>query len=98
MSTTFCAVPTPTLVYASPATREEFDRIQLPATQYDWQADETTTLIKADGQKWQRRGTVKVLNDHAPGLVTVIFQWFDRRVAAEEAALLKANADMELSA
>ncbi|MBB3806379.1 hypothetical protein FHR51_002531 [Xanthomonas arboricola] len=94
MSTTFCAAPIPTLVYASPATREEFDRLPLPATQHDWKADSTLALIKGDGQQWQRRCTSKVLGEHARDSVTVIFQWFDERVAVEESELLKANADL----
>ncbi|EWC53133.1 hypothetical protein XAR_0573 [Xanthomonas citri pv. glycines str. 8ra] len=91
-------MPAPTLVYASPATREEFDRISLPATQHEWKADSTLTLIKGDGQRWQRRCTSKVLGEHARDSVTVIFQWFDERVAVDEPQLLKANVDLEPSA
>lgn len=76
---TFCAVPLPHLVYAGPHTREEFDRLALPETVHEWKADTTFTLIKNDGQAWERRCHSKVLGDHSRDSVTVIFQWFDER-------------------
>lgn len=78
MSTSFCAVPLPHLVYASPASREEFDRLDLPASAPgNWKADTTLDLIKGDGQHWERRCTVKALE--SAGL-SVIFQWWEERV------------------
>jgi hypothetical protein len=77
MSTSFCDVPLPKLVYARPSSREEFDRLDLPAQVYDWKADSTFDLIKGDGQRWERRLTVKSLEANG---ITVIFQWSDKRV------------------
>ncbi|ODT97336.1 MAG: hypothetical protein ABS82_01155 [Rhodanobacter sp. SCN 67-45] len=82
MASTFCAVPAPGLVYAGPRTKEEFDLIRLPETVHDWQADQVETLLHADGAQYERRCHSKVLGDHAPDGVTVIFQWFDFRVVA----------------
>jgi hypothetical protein len=79
----FCAVPTPTIVYASPSTREEFDRLSLPMNVHAWTPCEMTTLIKADGHQWERQCHSKSLGSFAPDEVTVIFQWFDYRVATE---------------
>lgn len=77
----FCTVPIPRTVYAGPSTKEEFDRLPLPETVHDWQHSETTTLLKKDGQQWERRCHSKVLGDYSrPGQVVVIFQWFDERV------------------
>lgn len=89
---TFCGVPTPTgkLIYAGPATREEFDRIPLPAKQFDWNPCQTTTVLKADGREWERRVTAKSLDDASTG-ISIIFQWFEERPveqAAEQTALV----------
>lgn len=84
----FCGVPTPTgkLIYAGPHTRSEFDRIPLPAHEYEWVACTTQTIIQNDGRQWQRRVTAKSLDDAATG-ISVIFQWVDYRPTpcAEEA-------------
>lgn len=78
----FCAIPTPRLVYAGPQTREEFDRLELPEQVHEWKADPTTTLLKNDGQQWEHRCHSKTLGEFGtPGVVAVIFQWFEYRVA-----------------
>lgn len=82
MTTAFCAIPTPRLVYASPATKEEFDRLQIQETVHDWLPCRTTALVKNDEQQWERRCHSKTLGDFGDG-VTVIFQWFDERVSGE---------------
>lgn len=82
---TFCAVPIPRLIYAGPATREEFDRIPLEATVHEWKFDRTITILKSDGQPWERRATTKCLGEHDDKGVTVIFQWFDERPALSTA-------------
>ncbi len=83
----FCGVPTPTgkLIYAGPTTREEFDRIPLPATQSDWKLNSTATALKGDGRQWERRVTAKSLEDANTG-ITVIFQWIEDR-PVEQAAV-----------
>ena len=75
----FCAVPLPSTIYAGPATRAEFDRIPLPELVHEWQFDKVATLLKNDGQKWERRCHSKALGDHSQSSITVIFQWFDER-------------------
>lgn len=75
----FCAVPAAQYVYAGPATREEFDLIALPETVHDWKLCRTTTLIKNDGQQWERRCHAKQLGEPGSGRVNVIFQWFEER-------------------
>jgi hypothetical protein len=79
----FCAVPLPYLVYVGPRTREEFDRIALPETVHEWSLDPICTLIKHDGQEWERRCHSKALGDYSRGSVSVVFQWFDERPAGE---------------
>lgn len=89
----FCAVPLPTLVYAGPKTREEFDLIAIEPTVHVWQPCEWWEAREApdedDGRKWERRCTSKTLGEIGDSTgVTVIFQWFDYRVvgAADGAA------------
>ena len=72
----FCSVPLATTVFAGPRTKEEFDRISLPATVHDWQPCKTTTLCKNDGREWERRCHSKFVETAA---LHVIFQWFDER-------------------
>lgn len=82
---TFCAIPSPSTVYAAPSTRAEFDRLALPEIVHDWRVDSVTTLLEDDGRTWERRCHSKVLGDHSPGSLTVIFQWFDQRPAKANA-------------
>lgn len=70
-----CCVATPTLVYAWPASRTEFDKIAIPETVHAWKPCSTTTLVKNDGRQWERRVHSKTVN----GPVMVVFQWFDER-------------------
>ena len=77
----FCAIPLPRLVYAGPKTREEFDRLELPETVHEWKPDSTTTLIKGDGKQWEHRCHSKTLGELGSSSITVIFQWFEYRVA-----------------
>ena len=86
MKPSFCGIPLPRLVYASPQTREEFDRIELPEHVHEWQADPTETLLKGDGRQWEHRCYSKVLGELGSAGVTVIFQWFEYRVAEGGAA------------
>lgn len=79
----FCAVPMPTIVYAGPATKEEFDRIQLKETVHDWQPGRASTL-REDGQQWERQCHSKTLGNFEQDGVTVVFQWFDERPIAAE--------------
>ncbi|MFC6838576.1 hypothetical protein [Xanthomonas theicola] len=88
----YCGIPTPTLVYAGPSSREDFDRLELPATVHDWKPDATTTLIKADGKQWERRCTSKTLGDMGSNSVTVVFQWWDHRIAPAVAQPAQASA------
>jgi len=73
------AVALPTLVYAWPKTKEDFDMIATPETIHDWEPCSTTTLLKGDGQKWERRCHSKSVGGDKPGDVMVVFQWFDER-------------------
>lgn len=81
MSDAFCAVMSGHLIYAGTATREEFDLIFLPEKIHDWQPDSTTTFLKNDGQQWESRCHSKMLGNFSASDMTVVFQWFDRRVA-----------------
>ncbi len=90
--TTFCAIPLPGVVYAGPKTRAEFDALPLPETVHDWVGSDTTTLLKADGRRWERRCHVKAVEGQG---VRVIFQWFDERPVAgqEEPAAIQKGVD-----
>ncbi len=77
MSITYCSIPLPNLVYASPQDRAEFDQLDLPATVHAWAPCNTLDLIKNDGQRWERRCTSKALEANG---ITVIFQWSEARV------------------
>lgn len=77
----FCTIPLPQLVYASPRTREEFDRLELPETVHEWVPDKTTTIIEGDGNQWEHRCHSKHLGELGTTSVSVIFQWFEYRVA-----------------
>jgi hypothetical protein len=81
----FCAVPTSGAVFAGPRTKEEFDSIPLPETVHDWKPDKTETLLRNDGQQYERRCHSKMLGEPGTGSVYVIFQWFDVRIAGSEA-------------
>ncbi|QSR16036.1 hypothetical protein [Novosphingobium sp. KA1] len=75
----FCGVSTPTLIYAGPGTREEFDQIALPERVAAWRDDEATTLFKNDGQQWQIQMHSKMLCGDTSDAVIVIFQWPEYR-------------------
>lgn len=75
---TGCSVVTPTIVYAWP-TKDEFDKLAIPAMIHDWKPDRTTTLLRSDRQEWERQCHSKMIQ--ADG-VKVIFQWFDERPIA----------------
>ena len=75
------SVPTPTTVYAWPKSKDEFDKIALEASVFDWGVCETTTLIKNDGQQWESRLHAKAMFD---GPVNIIFQWRDERPVAHQ--------------
>lgn len=72
-----CSIPMPTLVYAWPK-KAEFDLLAVPEIIHEWKPCRSTTVLKADGQEWERRCHSKTVED---GEVTVIFQWFDERHA-----------------
>ncbi len=71
-----CSIALPTVVYAWTATKEEFDKLALSETLHDWKSDKTTTVLKGDGQEWERRCHSKTVEGSG---VLVIFQWFDER-------------------
>ncbi|WP_395391429.1 hypothetical protein WBP07_12510 [Novosphingobium sp. BL-8A] len=75
----FCAVSSPTLIYAAPRTKEEFDQISLPEQVFEWKDDEAATLVGNDGQQWQTRIHAKMLGDGDSAAVMVIFQWVEYR-------------------
>lgn len=75
----FCSVPAAHYIYAGPRTREEFDLIALPEMVHEWKHDRITTLLKNDGQQWERRCHSKCVGEHGAGKVTVIIQWFEER-------------------
>lgn len=79
----FCSAPLPNLVYAGPASKDEFDRISLPENPAGtWTADPARTILEEDGQNWERRCYTKTLGELGSGQVAVIFQWFEYRPAA----------------
>lgn len=92
----FCGVPLPNLVYIGPGTREEFDRINLPATVHGWLPDDFHTRMQRDGRAYERRCTSKTLGElgNRDG-VAVIFQWFDFRVAESPPAVALAAGEGE---
>ncbi|MGE7136183.1 hypothetical protein ACQKIE_00965 [Luteibacter sp. NPDC031894] len=73
------------IVYAGFATKAEFDTLPRPEQVGPWTPCKTTTVIKHDGQEWERRCHSKVTGNYGADEVTVIFQWFDERVARNEA-------------
>lgn len=75
-TTTGMSVATPSLVYAWPKSREEFDRIAADETVHEWADDPVWTAIKHDGCTWQRRCRSKSIEG---GDVMVVFQWFEER-------------------
>lgn len=75
---TGCSVVTATLVYAWP-TKSEFDALAIPEMIHDWKPDRTETVIRNDGQEWERQCHSKMIQ--ADG-VKVIFQWFEARPVA----------------
>lgn len=75
----FCAVPLKNVVYAGPRSREEFDRLPIEETVHAWQPAEVEALLRNDGQRYEQRCHSKAFESQS-GL-TVIFQWFDYRVA-----------------
>lgn len=83
MASSFCSVLTPGIVYAGPATKEEFDRIPLPEMVHDWKPSKVETLLRADGSQYEHRCHSKALGDYRPDSITVIFQWFEYRVTGE---------------
>jgi hypothetical protein len=79
----FCGIHGGKLVYACPKTKAEFDLLPLEVRVHDWQSDKTTTLIKGDGNEWERRCHSKELESTTG--ITVIFQWWDERAVGSEA-------------
>lgn len=89
----FCAVPTSNTVYAGPRSKEEFDLIPLPERIHDWKHDQTETLLRNDGQQWERRCHSKFLEWRQNGTdLNVIFQWFDRRPVSTASAAAETTA------
>lgn len=80
MTNQFCSVLSARVVYAGPETKDEFDLIDLPEKIHKWQPDEVTTLVTGDGQQWEHQCHSKTLGDFDQRTVTVVFQWFERRV------------------
>jgi hypothetical protein len=78
---TGCSVATPTLVYAW-TTKEDFDRLAVEELIHDWKPCRATTMIRSDGQAWERRCHSKTVDGAG---VAVIFQWFDERPAPRAA-------------
>jgi hypothetical protein len=74
-----CSIVTPTTVYAWTNTKEEFDKLAREEKIHDWKPDKTWTVIKGDGQEWERRCHSKTVEGDG---VMVIFQWFDERPIA----------------
>lgn len=72
---TGCSVAIPTVAYAWP-TKEDFDKLAVAETLHDWKPDRTGTVLKNDGQEWERRCHSKTIDGNG---VMVIFQWFDER-------------------
>lgn len=72
-------VATPNIVYAWARTKEDFDKIDIEESVFAWKECETTTLLKNDGKKWERRCRAKLQSGH----VDVIFQWHDERPIEE---------------
>ncbi len=83
----WCTVPLPRWIYVGPQSAADFDRIKLPATVGEWTTDPVETVIRHDGNQYEHRCHSKVAEDTAAG-VSVIFQWFEYRVAT--AALVAA--------
>lgn len=79
---TGCRVPLDDVAYAWP-TKEGFDRLALPEQVLPWAYCSTTTLMKRDRHRWERRAHVKVVEG---GAVTVIFQWFEERIEGSDKA------------
>ena len=72
---TGCRVASQSLVYVWPR-RADFERIALTEIVDDWKTCRTTTLMRNDGQQWERRCHSKPMDN---GAVTVFFQVFDER-------------------
>lgn len=70
-----CSVATPTLIYAW-TTQDAFDLIALPELIHSWKHCQVTTLIKRDGQEWERRCHSKSMKKNG---VMVVFQFFEER-------------------
>lgn len=73
---TGCDIATPTLVYAWSDSQEKFDSLALPEYVLNWSPDRVTTILKSDGQEWERRVHCKTAE--ASG-VLVIIQFFEER-------------------
>ncbi|UPG86822.1 hypothetical protein L2Y94_05565 [Luteibacter aegosomatis] len=73
------------IVYAGFATKAEFDLLSSAERVGEWAACKTTTLLRNDGNQWERRCHSKVVGSYGADEVTVIFQWWDERVAGSEA-------------
>lgn len=85
----FCSIPTTDIVYVSPGTVEEFERLALPEFAIgEWRSDKIRSLCDDEGRSWESRCRSKSIGDFSPGTVTVIFQWWEYReaIAAVESA------------
>ncbi|MDA3922730.1 MAG: hypothetical protein PF501_18940 [Salinisphaera sp.] len=69
------------LAYVWPRTWGAFDAIPLEKRIGNWENDPASTICKDDGREWQKRCHSKTLGNFAAGSVTVIFQWFEPRIA-----------------
>lgn len=82
----WCRAALPHWIFAGPASKAEFDKIQLPVLVGEWQADRTETAIRNDGNQYEHQCHCKVARDATAG-VEVIFQWFEYRIAGDQAVL-----------
>lgn len=68
-------VPTPKIIYVWPECKQDFDKIAIEESVFEWREDVALTAIKNDGKRWESRVYAKSLGDD----VRVVFQWFDER-------------------
>lgn len=73
---TGCDIATPTTVYAWTDDKKKFDSLKIEGRIYNWTPDKVTTMLKNDGQAWERRVHSKTVEQSG---VLVIVQFFEER-------------------
>jgi hypothetical protein len=73
---TGCDIATPTIVYAWTDNFEKFNSLKLPGRVCNWTPDKVTTMLKNDGNEWERRVHSKTVEQSG---VLVIVQFFEER-------------------